>query len=1195
MASALDGDLLDVKEINHIYKMEEREHLKRHSAAMQYKKKFYFGRMGPDQSETLADITNMVINAAQNPKGTSALWSLFCQKVWKNLFEIQPGFIAVNPRPTQIHIIGASGRGDYVFDQYANLLGRKFRKCIGRITLHDVTKSQVNLSNIPCPINTDGTKESALIIISSFGDEQWRYCYERDFNGGYLGYKGNVVMIGLGDVKISNFATDYKESWDDDCYTLLNVRTGRNNEETIVVVSGITFEAKKVSTYEPLIRVGRGSNVYHKPWNEGKLTLMLIECYVETADDDFFYNGIRSNNLVVVNNNSTLIADGCFFRKCGGSALELIGDAKAVVRGCEFMRCCIGDWPDRIDLVTDQSPLAVKGQDPVIGVSFASSLTMLNCNVHDNYGHVIQWLDEAESLSDPSKRYDEKPGIYGMSMTDMEKHQACLTGDDKNDFDKIVEIYIEEQFKEKTSMGECLTEEEIHRWRGMYINEMATKITLLQSGIAKRRGKISIIGDGNIFHRNICKFGNGSRASKVPGGCAGQTIDNNVCPVHKHCTEEGDAHVVTKRVLFCDGRWGGGCPSDSYYFENHPTSKTLFEYASTFIKAMISVEQKAQLNWNDKVVRELKELSLNSAIDSSKVYCEIINAAHLQTKKGGLFLVRGQESCNWVSSGSFNSFESSRSTREAQNCPSPAHMYCYYCANTRPKQIKPAGQLFYPPEKTNTDLQDYHKLPAEKKLYWEEECHASIIDLREQLVKHYSQCIALAQAPGTEDRKLIKTTETDESDNSNQKDNKNSSDPGDENEVVQLCHLEIMFGVLARGISMHITGNNKKRFLGKLENPERFIISCIEGFAAILISYCNSPETYAHLDISISQFYKRFVSKYIELLFSLIQCDGNKKTAYFAINMYSEHAFSSCGCCEDDELSGQENSEHVKRTVRRVLLLICDLKLIEKFVRKDLIQAVVDVEGSDAGRQALINIASCMAMRNPSSLWQKTIINAVEALMAPPRTGPTLPGSDMDNTELRTNLLYTIVFLQSRKSIRIVKKVFSASLIRHSLFKMANYTEFLRAMDTPIDFDDEFVSSSFSTVTGFVPKGTSQKKIDEIHANMTNDLKENAKVHNENLFSNGIDPSVACSPDIRTCAQCGKESEELKVCAKCKMTYYCNYDCQKLHWKVHKSTCKTSLELERIRRVESYGTLEGGGKKKKKKKKKRKKKGSNKA
>ena len=112
---------------------------------------------------------------------------------------------------------------------------------------------------------------------------------------------------------------------------------------------------------------------------------------------------------------------------------------------------------------------------------------------------------------------------------------------------------------------------------------------------------------------------------------------------------------------------------------------------------------------------------------------------------------------------------------------------------------------------------------------------------------------------------------------------------------------------------------------------------------------------------------------------------------------------------------------------------------------------------------------------------------------------------------------------------------------------------------------------------------------------MTNDLKENAKVHNENLFSNGIDPSVACSPDIRTCAQCGKESEELKVCAKCKMTYYCNYDCQKLHWKIHKSTCKTSLELERIRRVESYGTLEGGGKKKKKKKKKRKKKGSNKA
>lgn len=43
---------------------------------------------------------------------------------------------------------------------------------------------------------------------------------------------------------------------------------------------------------------------------------------------------------------------------------------------------------------------------------------------------------------------------------------------------------------------------------------------------------------------------------------------------------------------------------------------------------------------------------------------------------------------------------------------------------------------------------------------------------------------------------------------------------------------------------------------------------------------------------------------------------------------------------------------------------------------------------------------------------------------------------------------------------------------------------------------------------------------------------------------------------LKTCGQCQKESNDLKVCSRCTLIYYCNPDCQKKAWKTHKTICK---------------------------------------
>ena len=55
---------------------------------------------------------------------------------------------------------------------------------------------------------------------------------------------------------------------------------------------------------------------------------------------------------------------------------------------------------------------------------------------------------------------------------------------------------------------------------------------------------------------------------------------------------------------------------------------------------------------------------------------------------------------------------------------------------------------------------------------------------------------------------------------------------------------------------------------------------------------------------------------------------------------------------------------------------------------------------------------------------------------------------------------------------------------------------------------------------------------------------------------------VRSSKDRHQCAHCGKADDgTLKKCVACSQVLYCNRECQKAHWKAHKSECKKRREL----------------------------------
>lgn len=75
----------------------------------------------------------------------------------------------------------------------------------------------------------------------------------------------------------------------------------------------------------------------------------------------------------------------------------------------------------------------------------------------------------------------------------------------------------------------------------------------------------------------------------------------------------------------------------------------------------------------------------------------------------------------------------------------------------------------------------------------------------------------------------------------------------------------------------------------------------------------------------------------------------------------------------------------------------------------------------------------------------------------------------------------------------------------------------------------------------------------------TSDVDNNATTTTteaqEESSSSNAPANAPVSEPASTCAQCGKSPESLKQCLKCHSVSYCNKDCQKANFKVHKKVC----------------------------------------
>ncbi|KAL1140202.1 hypothetical protein AAG570_000134 [Ranatra chinensis] len=69
------------------------------------------------------------------------------------------------------------------------------------------------------------------------------------------------------------------------------------------------------------------------------------------------------------------------------------------------------------------------------------------------------------------------------------------------------------------------------------------------------------------------------------------------------------------------------------------------------------------------------------------------------------------------------------------------------------------------------------------------------------------------------------------------------------------------------------------------------------------------------------------------------------------------------------------------------------------------------------------------------------------------------------------------------------------------------------------------------------------------------------------LVTVAINGQRGFSDDVKTCATCGEEKAS-KKCSKCKQVQYCDRECQRLHWFVHKKECNRNNE-ELINKMEN--------------------------
>jgi len=71
-------------------------------------------------------------------------------------------------------------------------------------------------------------------------------------------------------------------------------------------------------------------------------------------------------------------------------------------------------------------------------------------------------------------------------------------------------------------------------------------------------------------------------------------------------------------------------------------------------------------------------------------------------------------------------------------------------------------------------------------------------------------------------------------------------------------------------------------------------------------------------------------------------------------------------------------------------------------------------------------------------------------------------------------------------------------------------------------------------------------------------------IEGESVFSWDESPNMSeveiLVPGAKFCSWCGKKGH-VKVCSECKHSFYCDYECQKRHWRIHKGYCKSFASM----------------------------------
>ena len=77
---------------------------------------------------------------------------------------------------------------------------------------------------------------------------------------------------------------------------------------------------------------------------------------------------------------------------------------------------------------------------------------------------------------------------------------------------------------------------------------------------------------------------------------------------------------------------------------------------------------------------------------------------------------------------------------------------------------------------------------------------------------------------------------------------------------------------------------------------------------------------------------------------------------------------------------------------------------------------------------------------------------------------------------------------------------------------------------------------------------------------------------------NDIGAAKMDNSERKRCGMCGKEGQNMRCCAACGQVRYCDRDCQKRHWKQHKTVCRRRQEATAMTNQlhDQLGSLETG-------------------